>query len=225
MQVLSEASPPALTGSGLIKVVLADDHPIVRAGVAGLLDADPAVRVVGEAETGQQAIELVKRFRPHVLVTDIRMPDMDGIEVCAHLKATHPTVRVVILTQFNHEAVMIRAFGAGAKGFVVKESNPDLIREAVRRVAEGHTFIDSAIASKVVNLATRGRRAKGPHDLTLQEMRVLELLPKGLSNREIANELGVSHETVKTHLRHVLRKLQVADRAEAAAVAIREGLA
>ena len=225
MQAVVAAPPALMSSTGIIRVVLADDHTVVRAGIASLLSADPEIRIVGEAENGAEAVALAKRLKPNVLVTDVRMPDMDGIEACAHLQSACPSVKVLILTQLSNEAVMKRAFTAGAKGFVIKQSNPEMLREAVHRVAEGDMFIDSAVAAQIVRLATQGRRAKGPHDLTLMEMRVLEMLPKGLSNREIARELGVSPETVKTHLRHVLRKLQVADRAEAAAAAIREGLA
>jgi DNA-binding NarL/FixJ family response regulator len=120
---------------------------------------------------------------------------------------------------------MLRAFAAGAKGFLVKESDPEVLRQALRMVAAGNTFVDPQVAGKLVAVATKGRRARGPYGLTLQEMRVLELLPKGLSNREIGTELSVSVETVKTHVRNAMRKLQVGDRAEAAAIAIREGLA
>lgn len=227
LAVESTAETPLQMASavGLIKVVLADDHPVVRAGVASLLQADPDIRIVGEAETGPEAIEVTKRARPHVLVTDVRMPELDGIEVCAHLRSTQPSVKVLMLTALTNEGVMLRAFHAGALGFLVKESRPEMIRDAVHHVAEGRTYIDSMVAAKMIQLATKGRRAKGPHDLTIMEMRVLEMLPKGLSNRDIAKELGLSHETIKTHIRHILRKLQVADRAEAAAAATREGLA
>lgn len=218
-------TPAATFAGGIIDVLLADDHPIVRAGVASVLTADANMRVVAQAESGEEALTLAKRLHPRVLVIDVRLPGVDGIDVCAHLAETDPAIRVIILTQFSHESVMLRAFDVGAKGFVVKESEPELLRDAIRTVAAGHMFVDPAVASKLVDFATKGRKARGPYGLTLQEMRVLELLPKGLTNVEIAGELDVSSETVKTHLRHAMRKMQVNDRAEAAALAIREGLA
>lgn len=210
---------------GITRVVLADDHPVVREGVAAVLSKDPTLRVVAEAPTAEQALVEVERHRPDVLVIDVRLGELDGIEACSRVTARFPRTKTLILTRFAHESVMVRAFAAGASGFLVKESAPESLREAVRLVAEGQTFVDSKIAGKLVDVATKGRRAKGPYDLTLTEMRVLELLPKGLSNREIGRELGVSYETAKTHVRHVMQKLQVHDRSEAAAIAIREGLA
>jgi DNA-binding NarL/FixJ family response regulator len=120
---------------------------------------------------------------------------------------------------------LIQAFAAGAKGFVMKESQPAVLRDAVRVVSQGETFTDPRVGAKLVALASRNRRAKGPFGLTIQEMRVVEQLPRGLTNREIGSELGIAEDTVKTHLRHALRKLNARDRVEAAAIALREGLA
>lgn len=212
--------------SGVVtRIVLADDHPVVREGVAAVLSKDPHLRVVAEAPTAEQALVEVARHRPDVLVIDVRLGELDGIEACARVTQDFPRVRTLVLTRFAHQSVMVRAFDAGAKGFLIKESEPETLRSAVRLVAEGRTYIDSKVAGKLVDMAAKGRRAKGPYDLTLMEMRVLELLPKGLSNREIGTELGVSYETAKTHVRHVMQKLHVHDRSEAAAIAIREGLA
>lgn len=209
----------------VFNIVLADDHPVVREGLATVLTKDDGFRIVAQASTAEDAVEHVVRLEPHVLMIDVRMGDLDGIDACARVISQVPTTRVLVLTRFAHESVMIRAFAAGAKGFLIKESDPEVLRQAVRVVAEGGTYVDPKIAGKLVDVATKGRRAKGPYGLTLMEMRVLEHLPKGLSNREIGAELGVTHETVKTHVRNILQKLQVHDRAEASAIAIREGLA
>ncbi len=214
-----------MTASQIFSVVLADDHPVVREGVATVLCRDESFRIVAEAPTAEIAIKETIRHKPHVLVIDVRLGELDGIDACARVVSEVPTTRVLILTRFAHESVMIRAFSAGAKGFLVKESDPEVLRQAVRVVAEGGTYVDPKVASKLVDVATQGRRAKGPYGLTLMEMRVLEHLPKGLSNREVAGELGVSQETIKTHVQSILRKLQVHDRAEASAIAVREGLA
>lgn len=209
----------------MIRVLLVDDHPVVREGVATVLTQEPDVRIVGQAGSAEQMLQDVGQLCPDVLVIDVRLPEMDGIEACEVLRVSNPRIKTVVLTRFPNESMMLRAFSAGAKGFLVKESDPEIVRQAIRIVAEGGTFVDPKVARKLVILATKGRRAKGPFGLTLQEMRVVELLPKGLSNREIGSELCISQETVKTHLRHAMRKMQAADRAEAAAIAIREGLA
>lgn len=209
----------------MTRVLLVDDHPVVREGVGAVLSSEPDLKIIGGVSSAEQAFKEIERLAPEVLVMDVRLPGMDGIEACASLLQTHPRLRIVILTRFPNESVMMRAFNAGAKGFVIKESDPDVLRQAVRMVAGGGTFVDPKVAGRLVALATKGRRAKGPYGLTLQEMRVVELLPRGLSNREIGRELGVSEHTVKTHLRHAMQKMRVSDRAEAAAMAMREGLA
>jgi len=206
-------------------VVLVDDHPVVRDGLAAILSAEPDLSVVGQAGNGEEALKLVARVEPDVVVLDVRLPGMSGIEACAALIARHPQLRVVVLTSYPNEGVLLDALTAGATGFVVKTTDRAVLREAIRTVAGGQTFVDPQVAGKVVHLAAKGSRAKGPHGLTLQEMRVLELVPRGLTNVEIGRELGVSAETVKSHLASAMRKLQVRDRTAAAAVAMREGLA
>lgn len=190
-----------------------------------ILGDEPDLVVCGEAGTATEALAAAARLRPDVVVLDVRLPGATGVEVCQDLATRVPSARVVMLTSFPNDGVMMNAFAAGARGFVLKESEPAVIRQAVRTVADGSTFADPKVAGKLVALATRGRRAKGPFDLTLQEMRVLELLPRGLTNHEIGDRLGIGENTVKTHLRNVMRKLGARDRVEAAAIALREGLA
>jgi two-component system, NarL family, response regulator DevR len=209
----------------MIRILVVDDHPVVREGIVAILAAEPDFEVIGQAANGEQAIREASRSLPDVVVLDVRMPGSTGMEVCTALMSKHPGMRVVILTCFPNENVMLSVFAAGARGFLVKESEPSVLRTAVRQVAVGGTFIDPRIAGKFVALATKGRRAKGPFGLTLQEMRVVELLPRGMSNREIGRELGVSEQTVKTHLHNAMRKLRAKDRTEVAAIAMREGLA
>ena len=208
----------------MIRVLVVDDHPVVREGLIAILDA-PDLEVCGQAGDGAHALAEAARLRPDVVVLDVRLPGATGVEVCAELAARIPGARVVMLTSFPNDGVMMGSFAAGARGFVLKESDPAVIRQAVRTVADGSTYADPKIAGKLVALATRGRRAKGPFDLTLQEMRVLELLPRGLTNNEIGDRLGIGENTVKTHLRNLMRKLDARDRVEAAAIALREGLA
>jgi DNA-binding NarL/FixJ family response regulator len=206
-------------------VYITDDHPLVRQGIAEVLADEPDFTIVGESANGEQLVRDANRVQPNVAVVDVQLPGIDGYEVCDKLRRRHPRIRVVILTTHAHERALLAAFTAGARGFAVKSSAPEVLRQAVRTVAAGGTFIDPNVAHKLVALATKGRKAKGPHDLTLAEMRVLELLPHGARNREIAEELCVSEQTVKTHVSHVLAKLGARDRAQAAAIAMREGLA
>lgn len=208
----------------MIRIYLTDDHPVVREGVAATLSDEPDFMVVGQSGTAEDLLERAVRLDPDVAVIDQRLPGMDGDEACRRLRAKNPRIRVLMLTSFDHEQAMLRAFTAGANGFAVKQSAPETLRLAVRVVAGGGTFIDPLIAHRLVNLATRRRAANGPRDLTPAELEVLAFLPRGMTNREIGRELGVKVETVKTHVTHVLRKLGASHRSEAATIALREGL-
>ena len=209
----------------MTRILVVDDHPVVREGVIAVLAGEPDFDVAGEATTPDEALRATRDLDPDIVVLDLRLgASGGGTELCTALRSMSPRVRVVVLTSYPTEATMLAAFEAGAGGFLVKDSDIDLLREAVRTVAGGGTFVDPRVAAKLVHVATKGRRTKGPFGLTLQEMRVLAALPRGLTNREIGLELGLSEETVKTHLRHAMSKLDVHDRTHAAAVAIREGL-
>lgn len=204
---------------------MVDDHPVVREGIVAILGAEPDFDVVGQAPTGELALSEVERSSPDVVVLDVRLPGMSGTDTCAALTSKHAGIRVLMLTSFPSENLILSAFTAGAKGFAVKESEPAVLRGAVRTVAAGGTFVDPKTAGKLVMLATKGRRAKGPFGLTLQELRVVSFLPRGLTNRQIGKELGISEQTVKTHLHNAMKKLRATDRAEAARIVAREGLA
>lgn len=209
----------------MTRILVVDDHPVVRDGVVAVLETEADFVVVGRAGTGEEGLHLANQVEADVMVLDVRLPAMSGVEVCAALSVRHPRLAVLMLSSYANEGVMLDALSAGAKGFVVKATDRAVLRTAVRAVASGQTFVDSSLAAKVVRLATTGRRAKGPFDLTLQEMRVLELIPRGLTNPEIGRELGVTARTVQTHLAHAMKKLRARDRTEAAAMAVLEGLA
>lgn len=209
----------------MIRVLLVDDHPIVREGLTAVLSDDPDFRVVGEADSGETALLEADRLKPDVVLIDLRLPGMNGTDACAELTKRHPQTAVIILSSHPNQGAIVTAFSSGAKGLVLKESEPSVYRQAVRAVAQGETFTDQKIAHRFVALASQKRRAKGPFGLSMQEMRVLEHLPRGLTNKEIGVELGITEDTVKSHLRGVLRKLNARDRAEAASIAIRKGLA
>lgn len=197
----------------------------MREGLAAILSAEPDFKVVGQAENAERGIAEVERLRPDIVLLDVRLPGMSGTEACGEILQRDSRARVIMLTSFASTGALLQAFSAGAKGFVMKESEPAVLRDAVRTVASGESFTDPKVGAKLAALASRNRRTKGPFGLTLQEMRVVELLPRGLTNRMIGEELGITEDTVKTHLRHALRKLKARDRVEAAAIALREGLA
>lgn len=208
----------------MTRILIVDDHPIVRQGLATVLADEPDFRVIGEANSGETALREAERLRPDVVVLDFRLPGMSGMDACRELVRRHPNIKIVILTCYSDQGNLTSALGSGAAGFVLKESQPSVYRQAVRTVSSGETFTDPQIAEKLLALATRRRRVKGPFGLSDRELCVLERLPRGMTNREIGHELGITEDTVKTHLRNVLRKMNAKDRAEAAAVAVREGL-
>jgi DNA-binding NarL/FixJ family response regulator len=202
-----------------------DDHPVVREGLGAIISAEPDFTVVGHAENAERGLIEIERLRPEIVLMDVRLPGMSGTEACAEIIRRHPKTRVIMVTSFASTGALIQAFTAGARGFVMKESEPPVLREAVRTVALGETYTDPKVGAKLAALASRNRRTKGPFGLTMQEMRVVELLPRGMTNKEIGRELGITEDTVKTHARHAFRKLKARDRVEAAAIALREGLA
>ncbi|HEX8002990.1 MAG TPA: response regulator transcription factor [Mycobacteriales bacterium] len=208
----------------MIRVLVVDDHPLVRDGLTAVLQVEPDMQVSGAVGTGEAALALLERTRPDVVVVDNSLPGMSGVDLCAALirRVTNP--RVVVLSEAPSASLMRRSVAAGALGFVAKGSATTTLRDAVRHAFRGEPFFDPSLARFVVELAGRGTRRQGPHGLTPAELDVVALLPKGLMNREIAVALGIKENTVKTHLRHALRKLAVRDRAQAAAIVVKEGL-
>lgn len=207
----------------MTRVLLVDDHPVVREGLATILQAECDIEVVAEVGSIEEAAQLIGSTTD-VAVLDYRLPGMSGIDGCAHLIAKAARVRVIVLTSFPNEGVMLRAFAAGARGFLAKDSPAHVLRTAVRSVAIGGTFVDPSLAGKLVADSIRGRKGPGPFGLSRTERHVLELLGAGQPNQAIGRELDVSVPTVKTHVQHVLQKLSAKDRHEAVAIARREGL-
>ena len=206
----------------MIRILVVDDHPVVQEGFAAVLASEPDLDVVGRAGDGHEAISLVDRVKPDVVLLDLRMPRMGGVAVCKVLSKLHPQVRVLVLTSDASRSAMDEARRAGAHGFVAKTADRLVLRQALRAVAAGRTVFEPTLTDSSLR---RGGRTTGPFGLTQQELRVLALVPRGLTNLEIARDLGISPETVKSHLAHAMRKLHVRDRTEAGAVAVREGLA
>ena len=209
----------------MVRILLVDDHEMVRDALAGVLSADPDIEVVAQADAAEGALEEMRKTPVDIVVLDVRLAGMSGIEASSLITKKYPEVGVLILTSYPDDQAMVSAFAAGALGFVNKGSSHSLLREAIRSVAKGGTFIDPTLGAQLVALATKGVEPRGPYGLTRQEMRVLSFMPRGFSNQEIAESLGLSKETVKTHVRGVLRKLEVNNRAQAAMIAVREGMA
>jgi DNA-binding NarL/FixJ family response regulator len=206
-----------------IRVVVVDDHPVVREGLTSILADVDDIQVVGVAATGAAALEVVARMRPDVCLTDLHLPDMTGIDLCAAIDRSHPEVRTILLSSRGDGLTFDAAFSAGARGFVLKSSDPGAITDAIRVVAGGDVVVDAVLTARGERTGNPGL-AKGPFGLTAQELRVLEQLPRGLTNKGIGTVLNISEDTVKTHLKRILFKLRAHDRAEAVAIAHREGL-
>jgi two-component system NarL family response regulator len=201
----------------LIRVLVADDHPILREGLVALINRQTGMKVVAEAADGSEAVALFSRFTPDVAVIDLRMPAMNGIETLTAIRMADPQARLVILTSFASDEDIYRALRAGARGYLVKDAPAEELVKCLRTVHEGGTFIPPAIASKLAERV-------GTAELTAREREVLALVAKGKANREIGSELDVTEGTIKVHVNNILNKLGVASRTEAVNLAVRRGL-
>jgi DNA-binding NarL/FixJ family response regulator len=211
----------------MIRVYLADDHELVRYALRSLLDCEPDIEIVGEAADGDAAVEHVAELTPDVLVLDMRMPGPGGVEVCRRVKDRSPDTRVLILTSFDDDEEVFGALSVGAAGYLLKGSRADNVAHAVRSVAEGQAVLEDSVAQRVI--AGRGNGANGNglangSVLSDRELEVLGLMAKGYSNKEIGRELWIGETTVKTHVSHILRKLEQGDRTQAVLHAVKLGL-
>lgn len=210
-----------LTEGAPVRVLIADDHELVRLGLRAVLE-EAGFEVVGEASDGERAVERAATLLPDVLLLDLRMPGMDGLEACRHVRARCPSVRVVVLTSFAEDEDVIGAVSAGAAGYVMKDIAPDELARTLLTVAEGGTAFDDEVAAR---FAARRRGARGDGEiLSPRELEILRLMARGLANRQIAKELWISEATVKSHVSHILAKLGQSDRTQAVVFAMRCGL-
>ncbi|MDA8368542.1 MAG: response regulator transcription factor [Nocardiopsaceae bacterium] len=212
-----------------IKVLVVDDHAFFRRGLVSVLDEEPDIDVVGESGDGEEAVAQAARLVPDVVLMDVWMPRISGIDACAGIKDTIPGAKIVMLTMSDEEDDLFSALKAGATGYLLKEISVDELPEAVRAIAGGQSFINPSMATKLIGeFTTLARREKArahpvpATQLTDREMEVLRLVARGLNNREIANALFISENTVKNHVRNILEKLQLHSRTEAAVYAVRE---
>ena len=211
-----------------IKILVVDDHAIVREGVRMILAKESDLEVVGEAGDGQQALELTERVRPDVVIMDISMPGMGGIEATQTVRARHPEVQVLALTMHEDESYVFQLLRAGAAGYVLKRAAAQDLVQAVRASAKGEAFLNPSVARKVVEDYLRrvetGEERARYDGLTTREKEILTLIAQGLSNQQIAEKLFISIKTVQTHRAHILEKLGLHDRTELVRYAIRKGL-
>jgi DNA-binding NarL/FixJ family response regulator len=210
-----------------IRVLVADDQSMVRAGLRMLLSDEPDIEVVAQADNGREAVAQAARFRPHVVLMDIRMPELDGLEATRRILAADESAHVLVLTTFNLDEYVFEALRAGASGFVLKDDPPEQLIEAVRIVANGEALLSPAVTRRVIREFTRVHRQAPPDTvafLTTRELDVFRLITKGLSNAEIGRTLFISDATVKTHVTRLLQKLDLRDRAQAIVLAYQTGL-
>lgn len=210
-----------------IRVFIADDHELVRYALRTLLDDEPDIEVVGESEDGEGAVEAARGDSLDVVLLDLRMPGIGGVEACRRISEEAPDTRVLVLTSFDDDEEIFGVLAVGAAGYILKDTRPDRVVQAVRSVSQGQAVFDSKVASRIIS----GQRteedvvAEGYRDLLSdREFEVLRLMAKGLSNKEIGRALWIGETTVKTHVSHILRKLGQADRTQAVLTAVKAGL-
>ncbi len=206
--------------SETIRVLIADDHPVVRTGLRGMLETQSDIEVVGEAETGTQAVSLAGRLEPDVVLMDLQMPDLDGASATEQICARFSQIHVLVLTTYDTDADITRAIGAGAIGYLLKDTPREDLFRAIRAASRGESVLAPSVASRMME------RIRGPGDLTLsaREIEVLAQVADGKTNKEIAAALFISQATVKTHLIHVFSKLGVDDRTAAVTAALERGI-
>ncbi|SIO10148.1 response regulator [Agromyces cerinus] len=207
-----------------IRIVVADDHPIVRAGIVGLLETEPGLEVVGVAADGAEAVSVAASERPDLVLMDLRMPHIDGAAATARIVAEVPGTRVLVLTTYETDDHILAAIEAGASGYLLKAAPQAEIVAGIRAVAAGETVLAPSIAAKLVSRVRAGAASAAPPSLSPRELEVLRLVAEGRSNPEIARALFIGEATVKTHLLHVFEKLEVSDRTRAVTRAMELGI-
>ena len=200
--------------SNLIRILIADDHPVVRQGLSTLLIPRNGMKVIGEATNGNQAIELAHQLKPDVIMMDMVMPEMSGAEATKQIMAEDPDTHILILTSFGQEENLIEALNAGALGCLLKDSQPDDLLQAIRTVLSGQMSIPKSLAAQLINQPPQANKTESL--LTDREQEIVALVAQGLSNKEIARELGVSANTIRSHISNILRKLKLTNRTQIA---------
>ncbi len=203
-----------------VRLLIVDDHPVVRAGLRGMLAAEPTLEVVGEAASGDEALQQVTEVRPDVVLMDLRMPGMDGVTATGRIVAEHSGVRVLVLTTYDSDTDILRAVEAGATGYLLKDAPRDVLAGAIRAAARGETVLAPPVAARLVDRM----RAPAAENLTPREVQVLAEVARGLTNADVGRSLYIGEATVKTHLLRIFGKLGVDDRTAAVTQAIERGI-
>lgn len=226
MTTATKTPPTANTSIRTARVLIADDQTLFRSGLARLLDdGDDRVSVVGEAFDGLDAVKLAATLKPDVVLMDIKMPNLDGIEACRRILAENPMVKVLMLTTFEADNHVIQALKAGASGYVLKDSQPAAIVSSILAVVAGERVMASAVANRVLEMLTGATTPKEFYNgLTAREVEILKMLATGLANKQIAYQLKISEKTVRNHVSNMYEKLGIYDRAQAVLYAVRKGL-
>ncbi|MEH1939809.1 MAG: response regulator transcription factor [Nostoc sp.] len=201
-----------------IRVLVVDDHPVVRQGLIGMLEEAPDIVIVGQGRNGHEAIAVFQQQQPDVTLMDLRMPDMGGVQAITLICNEFPNARIIVLTTYDTDEEIYRGLRAGAKGYLLKDSEPEELLTAIRTVTRGQQYIPLNVAAKLV------QRMTAP-ELSDRELEVLQLVGQGMSNQEISTALNISESTVKTHINRILSKLNVKDRTQAAIIALKRGIA
>lgn len=207
-----------------IRVLLADDHAVVRKGIREFLEEDPDIHVVGEAKDGLEAEHLIQQLEPDVVIVDLRMPKRSGIDLTAWIRRTYPQMKVLVLTAYDDDPYIVEALNAGANGYLLKTASPEELTAAVYAVYQGQSALDPQVAQKLLHYVSRRTHPAVVEPLTPREKEVLQLAAMGLTNRAIGQRLGISDRTVQGHLANIYEKLQVGSRTEAVTKALQLGL-
>lgn len=203
-----------------IRLIIVDDHPVVRAGLKGMLTNQPDLHIVGEANDGAAAVALTARLQPDVVLMDLRMPGSDGVSAIKAIKAQHLSSQILVLTTYDSDADIIPAISAGATGYLLKDTPTNELAQAIRAAARGESVLAPTVATRLM----KRMRTPAHNKLSGREIQVLNLVSQGLSNKQISRQLHISQATVKTHLIHIFKKLDVDDRTAAVTVALKEGI-
>jgi DNA-binding NarL/FixJ family response regulator len=213
------------TATRAARVVIADDQTLFRTGLARLLNEDPRVEVVGQAVDGADVVERAPALKPDVILMDLKMPNLDGVEATRRIVAEHPEIKVLILSTFDADSYVLKALRAGASGYVLKDSQPEAIVSSILAVISGERVMANAVANRVLDMLTGATTPKEFYDgLTAREIEILKLLATGQANKQIARRLHISEKTVRNHVSHIYEKLGIYDRSQAVLYAVRKGL-
>ncbi|MFC1904919.1 response regulator [Chloroflexota bacterium] len=208
-----------------IRILIADDHPVVREGLSAMLSREQDIQVVGEAENGTEAIKKAGELQPDIILMDLRMPEIDGVEAMRQIKVKNPDMKFIVLTTYDNDEYIFKGIEVGARAYLLKDAPREELFKAIRAIYIGESLIQPAVAGKVLDrLAELSRQVQTPEKLSEREVEVLKLITKGNGNKLIAATLGIGESTVKTHIQSIFQKLEVNDRTEAVTEAIKKGI-